>query len=124
MAASIKMAAFWTAGIGLADVNFYQTITRRYNPKDSHLQNLSFSCLKCKDQTVNIIILPVLYGCETSPFTLIEELTFKVLHRRIFGPSTLEMQETVENCIMRSYIICTLRQMLLRRSIQGGNRKF
>jgi hypothetical protein len=61
-------------------------------------------------------ILPVvLYGCETWSLTLREEHRLEVFEnrvlRRIFGPKTDEV--TGENCIMRSFMICTLRQVLL-----------
>jgi hypothetical protein len=57
------------------------------------------------------IILPVvLYGCETWSLTVREEYKLRVL-RRIFGPKGMELREDGENCIMRSFIICTLHQV-------------
>jgi hypothetical protein len=54
------------------------------------------------------IILPVvLYGCETWSLSLREEHRLRVL-RRIFGPKGMKRQEVGENCIMRSFITCTL----------------
>jgi hypothetical protein len=60
------------------------------------------------------IILPaVLYGCETWSLTLREEHRLRVFEnrvlRRIFGPRRDEV--TGENCITRSFVICTLRQV-------------
>jgi hypothetical protein len=58
------------------------------------------------------IILPViLYGCETSSLTLREEHSLRVFEnrvlRKIFGTKRDEV--TGENCITRSFVICTLR---------------
>jgi hypothetical protein len=63
-----------------------------------------------------MIILPVvLYGCETWSLTLREEHKLKVFEnrvlRRIFGPKRDEVRENGENCILRSFVICTLRQV-------------
>jgi hypothetical protein len=57
-----------------------------------------------------IILSVVLYGCKTWSLTVREEHRLrefenKVL-RRIFGPRRVE-----KNCIMRSFMICTLRQV-------------
>jgi hypothetical protein len=63
------------------------------------------------------IILPVvLYGSETWSLTLREEHTLRVFEnrvlRRIFGWKKDEvMRESGGNCIMRSFIICTLHQV-------------
>jgi hypothetical protein len=61
------------------------------------------------------IILPViLYGCETWSLTPGDEHRLKVSEnkvlRGIFGP---KWQEAGEDCIMRSFITCTLHQILL-----------
>jgi hypothetical protein len=58
------------------------------------------------------MILPaVLYGCETWSLTLRDEHRLRIFEnrvlRRIFGPKRDEM--TGENCITRSFVICTLR---------------
>jgi hypothetical protein len=58
------------------------------------------------------IILPVvLYGCETSSFTLREEHDLRVFEnrvlRRLFGPKRMKQQENGVNCTVRSFIICT-----------------
>jgi hypothetical protein len=56
----------------------------------------------------------ILYGCETWSLTLREEHRLRVLEnkvlRRIFGPKK-EGREGGEHCIMRSFMICTLRQV-------------
>jgi len=39
--------------------------------------------------------------------------------RRIFGPKR-KWQEVGEDCIMRSFMTCTLQQILLGRSSHGG----
>jgi hypothetical protein len=62
------------------------------------------------------IILPVvLYWCETLSLTLREEHRLRVFEnrvpRRIFGPKRDEVTGEKENCIMRSFVICTLRQV-------------
>jgi hypothetical protein len=61
------------------------------------------------------IILPVdLYGCETWSLTLREEHRLRVFEnrvlRRIFGPNR---DEVTENCITRSFVICTPHQVKL-----------
>jgi hypothetical protein len=57
----------------------------------------------------------VLYGCETCSLTLREEHRLRVFEnrvlRRIFGPKGMKRQEVGENCIMRSFITCTLLQV-------------
>jgi hypothetical protein len=63
------------------------------------------------------IILPVvLCGCETWSLTLREEHTLRVFEnrvlRRIFGPKRDEVTgEFGENCVIRSFITCTLLQV-------------
>jgi hypothetical protein len=62
------------------------------------------------------IILPVvLYGCETWSLTLREEHRLRVFEnkvlRRIFGPKRDEVTGGWRNCIMRSFVICTLCQV-------------
>jgi hypothetical protein len=63
----------------------------------------------------NIILPVVLYGCETWSVILREEHRLRVFEnrvlRRIFGPTRNEVREVGENCIMRSFITCTLRQV-------------
>jgi hypothetical protein len=70
-----------------------------------------------KDKKMRIhktIILPVvLYGCKTWSLTLREEHRLRMLDnkvlRRVFGPKRDEV--TGGSCVMRSFIICTLRQV-------------
>jgi hypothetical protein len=64
-----------------------------------------------KTRIYKSIILPVIwYGCETLCLTLREEDRLRMFEnkvlRRIFGP-----KEDGENCIMRSFVICTLSQV-------------
>jgi len=63
------------------------------------------------------VILPfVLYGCETWSLTLREEHRLRMFEnrilRRIFGLKTEEVARGWKNYIMKSFIICTLRQIL------------
>jgi hypothetical protein len=74
----------------------------------------SFAVKKLKIRIYKTIILPVvLYGCETLSLTLREEHRLRVFEtrvlRRIFGLKRDEM--TGENCITKSFMICTLRQV-------------
>jgi len=67
------------------------------------------------DKTYKTVSLPVvLYGCETWSLTVREEHRPRVFEnrvlRRIFG----RKREDGEDCIMRSFIICTLHQILLQ----------
>jgi hypothetical protein len=61
------------------------------------------------------IILPVvLYGCKTWSLTVREEHKLRVFENRvlrIFGPKRDGVMGGGENCITRSFIICTLRQV-------------
>jgi hypothetical protein len=58
-----------------------------------------------------------LYVCETWALTLREEHRLRVFEnrvlRRIFGPKRERERENGENCITRSFVICTLRQVYL-----------
>jgi hypothetical protein len=82
------------------------------------VQNLS-SHLLSKNVKVRmyktIILSVVLYGCETWSLTLREEHRLKVFEnrvlRRIFGPKRVEVIGQWRNCIRRSFMICTLRQV-------------
>jgi hypothetical protein len=57
----------------------------------------------------------VLYGCETWSLTLSEEYRLRVFENRvlrtIFGPKRDEVIGGGENCIIRSFITCTLLQL-------------
>jgi hypothetical protein len=69
-----------------------------------------------KIRIYKMIIFPVvLYGCETWSLTLREEHRLRVFEnrvlRRIFGPKGDEVTGEWRNCIMRSFMICTLRQV-------------
>jgi hypothetical protein len=82
-------------------------------------QNLCFSRLLSKNIKIRVyktIILPVvLHGCETWSLTLKEERRLRMfenrMQRRIFVPKTKDLAEIGENCIMRNFITCTLRQV-------------
>jgi hypothetical protein len=96
-----------------------EEIKRRLNSGNAcyHLvQNILSSCLLSKNLKIRIyktIILPVLYGCETWSLTLKEEHRLRVFENRvlrnIFGPKRGEVSG--ENCITRSFVICTLCQV-------------
>jgi hypothetical protein len=63
------------------------------------------------------VILPlVLYERETLYLTLRKESRLRVFEnrvlRRIFGPKRNEVRGAGEDCIMRSFVICTYHQML------------
>jgi hypothetical protein len=57
----------------------------------------------------------VVYGCETWSLTLREEHRLRVFEnrvlRRTFGPKRDEVTGGGENCITRSFVIYTLRQV-------------
>jgi hypothetical protein len=83
-------------------------------------QSLLPSCLLSKNFEIKIyktIILPfVLYRRETWSLTLKEEYTLSVFNNRvmtIFGPKWEEVTKAGEDYIMRSFITCTLHQILL-----------
>jgi hypothetical protein len=83
------------------------------------VQNLLSSRLLLKNVKIRIyktIILPaVLYGCETWSLILREVHRPRVFEirvlRRIFRPKMKKCQESGENCIMKSFVICTLHQV-------------
>jgi hypothetical protein len=64
-----------------------------------------------------IILLLVLYGCETLSLTLREEHRLRVSEnrvlRRIFGPKKDEVTGGWRKLHMRSCMVCTLRPVLL-----------
>jgi sorting nexin-29 len=82
-------------------------------------QNLLSSRLMSKNlqiRTYKMKILPViLYGCETWSLPLREEHRLKVFEKRvlriIFGLKWGEVTESGENCIMRSFVFRTIRQV-------------
>jgi hypothetical protein len=74
---------------------------------------LSPAVKNVKVRIYKIIILPViLCGCETWSLIVREEHKLRVFEnrvvRRIFGPKRDGVTESGENCITRSFIICTL----------------
>jgi hypothetical protein len=66
-----------------------------------------------------IIILPILYGDNTWPVTLREERRLRVFEnrvlRKIFRPERDEVTGGGEDCITRSFMICTAHQILFGR---------
>jgi hypothetical protein len=64
-----------------------------------------------------ITLSVVLYGCEIWSLTLREEHRLRVfeyrLLRRMFGPRRDEVTGEWRSCITKSFMICTLRQVLL-----------
>jgi hypothetical protein len=89
--------------------------------RNHSVQNVLFSRLLSKNLNIRIyetIILPVvLYGCETWSLTLMEKHRLGVFEnkvlRRIFGSKRDEVTVEWRNCIMKSFVICTLHQVLL-----------
>jgi hypothetical protein len=81
--------------------------------------NVSSSRLWFKNVEIKIcksVVLPtVLYECEIWSLTLREEHGMRIFEnkvlRRIFGTKREEVIGDWENCILRSFIICTLRQI-------------
>jgi hypothetical protein len=70
--------------------------------------------LAIKIRIYKSVILPVvLYGCEAWSLTLREEHRLRVFEsnvlRGIFGPKRNEVTGGWRNCIIRSFMICTLR---------------
>jgi hypothetical protein len=61
-------------------------------------------------------MLHLVYGCETWSLTLWEEHRLRVFDnnvlRRIFGPQREEVSGNGDNYIVRSFIMCTLHQIL------------
>jgi hypothetical protein len=79
---------------------------------------LSLSCFRLFSENLKIkihktIIQPfALYGCETWPLTLRKVHRLRVFENRV--PRILQDEVAVgwEDCIMRSFIVCTLHQIL------------
>jgi hypothetical protein len=119
------VAQFKYLGTAVTDKNLIQgDIKRRCNSCNAcyySIQNLFSSSLLSKNVKIGIyktIILPVvLCGCEILSLTLREEHRLRVFEdrvlSRIFEPKRDEVQEAGKNCIMRSFITCILRQVLL-----------
>jgi len=70
------------------------------------------------------IILPVvLYGCETRSLTLREEYRPRVFDSRVLRKKFMclrKEEETGENCIVKSIVICTANKILLEWSSKCG----
>jgi hypothetical protein len=106
-------------GTTVTNQNLIQVeIKRRFNSGNAcyySAQNFLSSRLLSKNLKIRIyktmILLVVLYGCETWSLTLREEHRLGVLEnrllRRAFGPKRDEV--TGENCIKKSFMICGLR---------------
>jgi hypothetical protein len=97
---------------------------RRWGVSVSQLQRWIEFKGKCR----NLILFVVLYGCETWSLALREERRLRVFEnrglRRTFWPKRFEVpgeQEAVGNSIVRSFVICTVQQLLLLGwSSEGG----
>jgi hypothetical protein len=63
------------------------------------------------------IILPVvLYGCKTWSLTLREEYRLRMFDNRVLRKTFMSVrkeEETGENCVMKSIVICTANKILL-----------
>jgi hypothetical protein len=107
------------------DSNIYNSnqeeIKRRSNSGNAcyhSAQNLLSSRLLSKNVQIKIyktiILLVVLYGCETCYLTLREEQRLRVFENRvlrgIIWTGQMKWREVGENCIMKSFITCTFRQ--------------
>jgi hypothetical protein len=83
------------------------------------IRSRTFCLLLSKNLKIRIyktIILPVvLYGCETLSLTLREEHRLRVVEnrvlRKVFGPKRDEVSGEGENCVTRSFVICTFHQV-------------
>jgi hypothetical protein len=86
-------------------------------PSSSAVKNLKIRIYKT-------IILPVvLYVYETWSLILREECRPKVFEKRvlkrIFGPKRDEVMDGFENCISRSFVMYTLRQVRIIRMVKS-----
>jgi hypothetical protein len=118
-----NVSQFKCLGTTVTNQNLIQEkIKRRFNSGNAchySVQNLLSYRLLLKNIKIRIyktIILPVvLYGCEAWSLTLREECRLGVFEnrvlRRIFGPKGHEVNGG--NCTMKSFMICTLCQVLL-----------
>ena len=69
------------------------------------------------------IILLVWYGCKTWSLTLREEYRLGVFDSRVLKKTFMSKrkeEENVENCIMKSILICTANKILLEWSSKSG----
>jgi hypothetical protein len=116
---------FTYLGTTVTNQNLIQEkIKMRLNSRNAcyhSVQNSLSSRLLSKNLRIRIyttIILPVvLYGCETFSLTLKEEDRLRVFEnrvlKRIFRLKRMRSRDGVENCITRSFVICTLHQVQL-----------
>ena len=116
-----KVEKFKYLGVTVTNTNdILKEIKRRINMGNvcyySLQKFLSFHLLskKLKVNTYKtIILLIVLYGCETWSLTLKEEHRLRVFEnkvlRKIFGAKRCEITDTGESYIMLSYMHCILR---------------
>ena len=67
-----------------------------------------------KPDIYRTVILPVLYGYETWSFTMREEYMMNIFEKRvlrmIFGTIRDEVTGGGEDCVTRSFILCTYHQ--------------
>jgi hypothetical protein len=119
-----NVAQFIYLGMTITNQNLIQEeIKTRLNSGNAcyhSVHKLLSSSLLSKNAEIRIyktiILTVILYGCETWSLTLREEHRLRVCEnrvlRRIFGPKReMNRREVGENCIMRSFITCTLRQV-------------
>jgi hypothetical protein len=97
---------------------FQEEIKRRLNSGKAcchSVQNLLYFRPLSNNIKIRIyetIILPVvLYGCETLSLTLREEHRLWVFEKRVFRRISGSKRDEGENCIMKSFITCTLFQV-------------
>jgi hypothetical protein len=95
--------------------------------KPQHKQYLPTHHLLSKNFNIKIykttILLAVSCECETWSLKLREEHRLRVLKNRvprIFGQERNEATESGDNYISRSFVTCTLGQVYLKQSSQGG----
>jgi hypothetical protein len=85
------------------------------------IKSLLSSSLPSEDMKIKIyktiILAVVLYGCETLCLTLREKHRVRTFENGVLR--RIYMYEAGEDCIMRSFITCTLHQVLLGLSNQG-----
>jgi hypothetical protein len=113
------VSQFIYLGTTVTNQNLIQEeLRRRLNYGNAYyhcVQNLLSSHLlsrNIKIRIYKIIILPVvLYGCETLSLTLWEEHRLKMFENKVLRRRFGLKREGGENCIPRSFVICTLCQV-------------